>query len=164
MRFATTLMSLLASAAYVAAGTVTFWTLDDVQRTIVFTPNVPGTPGFDMAPVEVSSAEKTKITFPDGWIGNFYAVPKGGNLKVAGMLGEVNFAGYAGATYFDVSAIVNMTDVNNVKQMWPLNSKTPMSGCEVFPCNNCYVKWDDVQTKSTDEEDLITTLGTGFAY
>lgn len=38
---------------------------------------------------------------------------------------------------------------------------TPMSGCEVFPCDNAYWVWDDVQTKVTHDTELMTTLGSG---
>jgi hypothetical protein len=77
------------------------------------------------------------------------------------MLGEVSLNSWNGLTYFDVSAIVDPSDHDNVKQMWPVKSQTPMSGCEVFPCNNAYWLPDDVQTKATSETDLMTTLGSG---
>lgn len=165
MLFAKTLMALAATAASVSAGTVTFWTLDNVERTIYFTPN-KGDPSGSFAEIPsvvVSNAEKTVVTFPEPWIGNYYAVKKG-EKNVPGMLGEVNFGGWMGKTYFDVSAIIDPNDHDNVKQMWPVKSRVPMSGCEVFPCDNAYWVWDDVQTKVTDETDLITTLGAGSAY
>ncbi|KAF4995516.1 hypothetical protein FGRMN_5059 [Fusarium graminum] len=157
MKFATTFTGLVASAAYAAAATVTFITLDDKERTIIFTPD----PGFEgPESVTVSSAKEVTVDFPDKYIGNFYAVQKGAEDK-PGMLGEVTFGGWNGKTYFDVSAIVDANDKNNVKQMWPKSGKTPMSGCETFPCDNCYWLADDVQTKVTEEVDLITTLGHG---
>lgn len=154
MQFATTLLALVAAAASVVANTVTFVTLDDVTRTIYFT----SSNGFELDPVTVSNAKQTTVTFPDSYIGNFYAV-KDGAENTPGMLGEVTFGGWNGATYFDVSAIVNPNDKDNVKQMWPVNSKNPISGCEDFPCNSAYYAADDVQTQVTDEVDLITTLG-----
>ncbi|OAA74074.1 hypothetical protein ISF_00975 [Cordyceps fumosorosea ARSEF 2679] len=157
MHFSKTLLSLAASAAAVSAGTVTFWTLDDVQRTVYFTPS-PGSPEID--PVTVSNAEKTTVTFPANYQGNFIAV-EAGKPKADGMLGEVAFGGYGGMTYFDVSAIVVPSDTNNIKQMWPSGQATPMSGCEVFPCNNAYYLPDDVQTKVTNSVDLMTSLGSG---
>jgi hypothetical protein len=160
MQFTTTVLALLASASCVAANTVTFWTLDDVERTIVFTPS-PGSP--EIPDVVVSKMENTTVTFPAGYEGNYYAVAKGA-ARVPGMLGELRFDGWMGKTYFDVSAIVTPNDKSNVKQMWPAKSMTPMSGCEEFPCNNAYYLPDDVQTKVTDEKDLIQTLGTGSVY
>lgn len=158
MQFATSALALLASAAAASASSVTFWTLDDITRTVYFTPSE----GFQqVAPVTVSKKEKTKVTFPTAkWKGNYYAVQKGKENK-PGMLGEVNFHDWNDMTYFDVSAIVDPKDHNNVKQMWPASSQQPMSGCEVFPCNNAYWLPDDVQTKVTKESDLITTLGSG---
>ncbi|KAF5545208.1 DNase1 [Fusarium phyllophilum] len=157
MKFATTLIGLVASATYAAAASVTFVTLDDKERTIIFTPD-PGYEGPES--VTVSSAKEVTVDFPDKYIGNFYAVQKG-KADTPGMLGEVTFGGWNGKTYFDVSAIVDPNDKDNVKQMWPKSAATPMSGCETFPCDNCYWLPDDVQTKVTDEVDLITTLGDG---
>ncbi|KAF4452514.1 hypothetical protein F53441_4626 [Fusarium austroafricanum] len=157
MKFSAAFIGLVASATYAAAASVTFVTLDDKERTIIFTPD-PGYKGPES--VTVSKAKDVTVTFPDKYIGNFYAVQKGAENK-PGMLGEVTFGGYGGKTYFDVSAIVQPNDKDNVKQMWPKSAATPMSGCETFPCNNCYWLSDDVQTKVTEEVHLITTLGNG---
>ncbi|KAG5913306.1 hypothetical protein E4U42_001295 [Claviceps africana] len=158
MRFSLSALALLASAAAVSASSVTFWTLDNVTRTVHFTPSE----GFNQVnSVTVNSKKKTKVTFPtDKWKGNFYAIQKGQPNK-PGMLGEVNTLDWNGFSYFDVSAIVRPDDHNNVKQMWPIESKWPMSGCEVWPCDNAYWLWDDVQTKVTTETDFMVTLGTG---
>lgn len=157
MQFTTSVLALLSSAAIVSAGKVTFWTLDDVVRTVYFTSNEDK---FPMDPVTVSSAENTTVEFADGYVGNYIAVPEG-EPKKDGMLGEVQFGGWNGLTYFDVSAIVNPDDKTNVKQMWPAESQSPMSGCEVFPCDRAYYVWDDVQTRVTSEEHLFTSLGEG---
>ncbi|KAJ6438447.1 DNase1 protein [Purpureocillium lavendulum] len=159
MHFAASALALAATAAVANAASVTFWTLDDKTRTIKFTCNE----GSGSAPIEsvtVSNAEKKVVQFPDQWVGNFYAVQEGAN-DIPGMLGEINFGSWGGMTYFDVSAIVDPKDHDNVKQMWPASSQSPMSGCEVFPCNNAYYLPDDIQTKTTMENDLITTLGSG---
>ncbi|KAI5461361.1 hypothetical protein BGZ63DRAFT_424255 [Mariannaea sp. PMI_226] len=156
MQFSTIVMALAAAATSVVANKVTFVTLDSAVRTIYFT----SSNGFNIDPVTVSSSEETTVDFPDTYIGNFYAVKEGGS-NAPGMLGEVTFGGWNGATYFDVSAIVNPDDKDNVKQMWPAESKSPISGCEHFPCNDAYYLPDDVQTKVTNEVHLITTLGGG---
>lgn len=157
MHFTKTIIGLAASAAAVNAGTVTFWTLDNVERTVYFTPS-PGSP--EIEAVTVNNQENTTVEFPDIYRGNFYAVQKGQENK-PGMLGEVAFGGYTGLTFFDVSAIVDPSDHDNVKQMWPINEEGPMSGCENYPCSNAYWVWDDVQTKATHSNDLMTTLGSG---
>lgn len=157
MHFSNSIIGLVASAAAAQAGSVTFWTLDDIQRTIHFTPS-PGSP--EMPSVTVSNKENTTVDFADQYIGNFYAVQEGKENN-PGMLGEVNFGAFGGMTFFDVSAIVDPNDHNNVKQMWPKDEMTPMSGCEVFPCDNAYWVWDDVQTKVTHATELMTTLGSG---
>ncbi|OAQ57240.1 DNase1 protein [Pochonia chlamydosporia 170] len=157
MHFATSALAFVASGAAASAASVTFWTLDHATRTVYFTPSF-GSSKLDS--VVVSNAEKKVVHFPDNWTGNFYAVQEGQN-NVPGMLGEVNFNAWNGLTYFDVSAIVNPSDHNNVKQMWPASAESPMSGCEVFPCNNAYYLPNDVQTKATKETHIITSLGSG---
>ncbi|WYZ38858.1 hypothetical protein EsH8_III_000772 [Colletotrichum jinshuiense] len=149
------LLALLGSAALVAANTVTFKSLDDVSRTVHFTPNA-GLASVDS--VEVPANGEIVVDMPIGWIGNWYSVSEGAD-NVAGMLGEVAFNGWNGLTYFDVSAIVDPTDHNGVKKMWPAKGTDPISGCDFFPCNNAYYLPDDVQTKVTTETDLICTLG-----
>lgn len=157
MQFSTMISGLVAAATAANAATVTFWTLDDVQRTVYFTPSVGNA---EIAPVNCDNTKNVTVTFPDNYIGNFNAVTQG-QPKTDGMLGEVTFGGYAGKTFFDVSAIVNAADKNNVKQMWPKGALAPMSGCVVFPCPDAYYLPDDVQTKVTDSVDLMTTLGSG---
>lgn len=157
MHFSTSVLAAVASAATVSAASVTFWTLDNVQRTIYFTPS----PGHTQKePVVVNSNSQTTVDFPANYEGNFYAVPDG-SPNVPGMLGEVLFGGFEGMTFFDVSAIVNPDDHSNVKQMWPASSNSPMSGCEQFPCSNAYYLPNDVQTKVTDDVNLMTSLGSG---
>ncbi|KAF7554221.1 hypothetical protein G7Z17_g3085 [Cylindrodendrum hubeiense] len=160
MQFATALLAFAATVSTVAANTVTFWTLDDATRTIIFTPSAGHA---EIESITVNHKKNTTVTFPEGYIGNYYAVQEGATAA-PGMLGEVTFNGWNGLTYFDVSAIVNPADHDNVKQMWPASALEPMSGCEVFPCNNAYYLPDDVQTKVTEEVDLISTLGVGSAY
>ncbi|KAG7116860.1 hypothetical protein HYQ44_006487 [Verticillium longisporum] len=130
------LMSLFGAAALVAAtNTVTFVSLDQTDRTIYFTPNA----GFpEVASVEVPAGQSIKSELPQSWIGNWYSVSAGAD----------NIPGIPG-------------DHDGVHEIWPAQSKTPTSGCDEFPCDNAYYLWDDVQTKTTPETDLICTLGTG---
>lgn len=158
MHFSISALALVGAAALSNAASVTFWTLDDVKRTVYFTSN---NNKYTIEPAVVSNAEQTTVDFPDDYVGNFYAIADG-EENTTGMLGEVAFNGWLGKTYFDVSAIVNFSgQKDGVMQMWPAESKSPMSGCEVFPCDNAYYLPDDVQTKVTEETHLITTLGAG---
>ncbi len=57
--------------------------------------------------------------------------------------------------------------MNGVKKLYPaglsasaLTSTLSTSGCDIFPCANAYYLPDDVQTKATQETDLVCTLGT----
>lgn len=151
------LASLLAAAGLAMANTVTFKSLDKTDRTIIFTPNA-GKP--EIPSVKVAAGDDLTVDFPHGWIGNWYSVSEGAP-DIPGMLGEVAFNGWNDITFFDVSAIVNPNDHHGVKEMWPTHGEKPTSGCTVFPCNNAYYIWDDVQTKATQEVDLICTLGDG---
>lgn len=159
MQFSKTLLALAAAVSAVSAASVTFVTLDDETRTVYFTASAGlGYPDID--PITVSSEKNTTVTFPDVYNGKFYAIKESQTTDGQHMLGEVTFGGSESTTFFDVSAIDNPADKDNVKEMYPASALTPVSGCPVFPCNNAYYHPDDVQTKATSEVDLITTLGT----
>jgi len=149
-------ISALASVA-LADNTVTYVNQDSTNRTMVFSPSV----GCDeIEPFCVGPYESVVQTFPLGWIGNFFAIETG-NPFTPGMLGEITFNGWAGITFFDVSAIIDPTDTNGVKQIFPKNSNEPMAGCQEFPCGNAYyVPTDNLATKSTTETDFVCTIGT----
>lgn len=146
----------LAFASLAAAGTVHFVNQDNIQRTVVFTEQVGLQTYANLVIPPLGTAAQE---FATGWIGNWYAVPDGSPLEVPGMLGEVRFDGFAGATYFDVSAIVNPNDVDNVKMILPKNSDAPISGCQSFPCSNAYNQPNDIATLSTTDSELICLLG-----
>lgn len=148
-------MAVVASAAAAQAALVTFQSQDNLGRTVYFTPS-PGSP--EIASVHVAGGASKTVQLPDTYEGNFYSVIDG-QANQPGMLGEVKFGGWGQLNYFDVSAIVDPNDKNNVKQMYPADSGSPMSGCENFPCNNAYYLPDDIQTKSTEESHIITVLG-----
>lgn len=154
------ILSILGSAAVVAAtNTVTFISLDGTDRTVYFTPSA----GHEQVEtITVKGGDKVVSEIPQGWIGNWHSISDGKD-NTPGMLGEVAFQGWNGFTYFDVSAIVDPTDHDGVKEMYPASSNAPTSGCETFPCDNAYYIWDDVQTKVTPETDIICTLGSGVS-
>ncbi|KAI0122900.1 DNase1 protein [Xylariales sp. AK1849] len=150
----------VAVATVSATNTVTFQNQDNTERTIVFTPS-NGYSNVDS--VKIAGMGSLTVNIPESWIGNWYSVSDGAE-NVPGMLGEVTFQGWDDITYFDVSAIVNPTDVNGVKKIYPASQvtasvKSLISGCDNFPCNTAYYVWDDVQTVTTKETDLICTLG-----
>ncbi|KAL5604118.1 uncharacterized protein BROUX77_004304 [Berkeleyomyces rouxiae] len=153
---AATIFSALAAAENI----VTFESKDSTSRQIIFTPTV-GYASVDS--VTVAGSASVDVTIPEGWLGNWFSVSDGAS-NTNGMLGEVAFQGWNGLTYFDVSAIVNSTDFDGVKEMWPASSKSPTSGCKTFPCDNAYYLPDDVQTKVTSETHLICTLGSNGSY
>ncbi|OBT39202.1 hypothetical protein VE00_10166 [Pseudogymnoascus sp. WSF 3629] len=143
----------------VAANTVKFINHDDVWKTIIFTTSYPGG-GEDLERIALEPFGTFTQDFPNSWIGNWYSVSEGFD-DIPGILGEVAFQGFQGYTYFDASTIVNNVDFVGVKELWPLISESPVSGCASYDdfCENAYNYWDDVQTQVTDELDLTCTVG-----
>ncbi|KAK8038082.1 hypothetical protein PG994_014849 [Apiospora phragmitis] len=155
MRFTTNLAAVVAAAASLvsATNTITFQNQDSTPKTVVFTANA-GFPSVDT--VKVDGNGEAKVTIPQGWQGNYFSISEGSHVS-PGMLGEVAFQGWNDLTYFDVSAIVDATDINGVKEIFPVSelkakTKIAFSGCTSFPCNT---------TVSTKETNLVTTLGGG---
>jgi hypothetical protein len=155
--FSAVLFAASALATLAAAENVLhFVNQDSTTRTVIFTAQA----GLEEIPdLVVEGLGTANQTMPDSWIGNLYSVSEGA-ANVPGMLAEFRFNGFAGATYFDVSAIVNPNDNEGVKMVFPKNSDKPVSGCQTFPCTNAYNKWDDVATLSTDDSELVVLLGT----
>jgi len=152
------LLSLIFSAALVAANSMTFLSLDDIDRTIYWTPSVPNP---TIPPTRVPARGTVTVDIPESWYGNCYSVSDG-KPNVPGILAEVTFQGWQGYTYFDVSAIVNPNDHEGIQEVYPAQEISSVSGCSPFPCNNAYYLPDDIQTKTTTETDLICTLGSGY--
>lgn len=148
--------SILLFAASAMAASVHFVNQDSTARTIYFTQNAGLS---SISNLTIKGLATANQTFPTGWIGNWYSVSNG-SANVPGMLGEVAFDGWGGLNYFDVSAIVNPDDNNGVKEIFPLHTNTPISGCQTFPCANAYNKWDDIQTQVSESNELVCLLGT----
>lgn len=160
MQFFKSILALSAFASYVLAAnnTITFVNQDSTNRTLVFTPSVP----FEkLANVNLTGYETKVVSFPYGWIGNFFAMLPDGDENASGMLGELTFNSWDDLTFFDVSAITNPTDTDGIKQIFPKNSNEPLAGCQEFPCTNIYNVWDDdLATKASTETDYICLIGT----
>ncbi|KAI9744178.1 MAG: hypothetical protein M1818_002330 [Claussenomyces sp. TS43310] len=154
MRFSVVL-ALFAASLATADNVVEFVNQDSTTRTITFTENA-GSEGIQ--PVTLGGLQTQSVTFPEAWVGNWWAKAEGSDLS-SGMLGEVAWNGWGGITYFDVSAIVNPEDGNGVKMLYPKSSQSPMSGCQTFPCSNAYNQPDDLQTLSTTESTLVCLVG-----
>ena len=148
------------AATLVSANTLTFVNQDGTKRKVVITPSAGHE---EINSIEVEANSQATVDFPDGWIGNAYSISEG-REDSPGMLAEVTFQGWGGKTYYDVSAIVDATDHDGVKEMYPASEegnadKSSFSGCKVFPCSTAYYQPDDIQTVSTEETDIIVTLG-----
>jgi len=158
MQFLSTVFLAASALASLAAAqnTLYFTNQDSTTRTIYFTAQA----GLEeIAPLVVEGLATQVQSIPENWIGNCYSVSEGAP-NVPGMLAEFSFNGYGGATYFDVSAIVNPNDANGIKEVFPKDSNTPLSGCQTFPCSNAYNQWDDVATLSSTDTNFVVLLGT----
>jgi len=156
--FAATALASLATAA----NTVQFVNQDNTIRHVVFT-SQQDTGASKIKDLIVPGLATVDQTFPTGWIGNWFSYNEGQKHEL-GMLGEVRFDGWNGLVYFDVSAIVNSTDTEGVKMMYPqgqspAHGSTPVSGCQTAICANRYNVWDDVATKATKSSSLVCLLG-----
>lgn len=151
------IVSLIAGAAAIAqaANIATFKSTDGIARTVGFVPSA-GSP--EIPSVKVAGGGSKDVEFPKGWIGNAYAYQAGQPDVRGGMLAEFCFDGWNGIHYFDVSAIVDPKDVDNISEMWPASDPSNTSGCKSFPCDNVYVLPDDVQTKTTKDSHIIVTM------
>jgi hypothetical protein len=138
-----------------SANTVSFISRDTIDRTLCFSPALSHEkiPNFSL-----SGHATHLVTFPPSWEGNWYTV-QDGNCNQQKILGEVRFDGFAGQSYYDVSAIVNENDNSGVKWLYPASGGGVHSGCNWFPCDGAYKHSDDEQTRSTPEHDLICEIG-----
>lgn len=148
-------LAMLASATLASASNlVTFLSMDDTDRTIVWTGSST------IEDTSVPGGQNVSVPVPEGYIGNLYSVSEGA-ANEPGMLAEFAFDSFAGLTYFDVSAIVNPEDKSGVYQMYPATTETPVSGCSAFACGNAYYLPDDLMTKATSSGHIVVTLGAG---
>ncbi len=161
MKFGTTVLAVIAafSATVLAQepGSIAFVSQDNLDRIVVFAPQA----GQQAIPTLTLPAGQTvSQTFPSTWIGNCHAVIAGQEDTGNGMLAEVSFNSWGGISFFDISAIVNASDVNNIKMMTPASSSEPSSGCQdLTSCTNLYRVWDDVATQSFQGSSFIVYVG-----
>jgi hypothetical protein len=162
MRFSLYTFAAAALATLARAGSITIKNLDETTRSIVFTPS-PGSP--DIPTCIVPGFDSIVVQIPQSWVGNLYSCNEGAP-NTAGILAEFSFNSWAGITFFDASTIVNPTDYNGVKKVFPSAEPENNSGCDTYEttCNNAYNQPDDTQTKSTLLQDFIVTVGNPSAY
>jgi len=172
MQFTNTILFAAAALASMvgAENIVKFVNQDNIPKTVVFTANA----GLAvLPPLKLDALKTVPQTFPQGWTGNWYTYNVGTQNK-PGMLGEVNFQGWEGQTYYDVSAIVNPNDSLGVKKIYPTEQEsrrvksfstafsTTSSGCQTSgsaPCPNQYNNPPEVQTKTTFSTKLTCLVG-----
>ncbi|KAN0098698.1 DNase1 protein [Hyaloscypha variabilis] len=156
------IMNILALAALVLQATaniITFNNLGSDTLTLCFVANAGEyTPGQS----SLGSKQSQDVSLPTGWGGQFHAARPGkGCDDDPFVIGEVNFQGGDGHTYFDVSAIDSCCDNTGDHYLYPASDSGNNSGCVSFPCNNVFNQPNDQQTKSTDDTHLICQVGAG---
>ncbi|TVY83170.1 hypothetical protein LSUE1_G004755 [Lachnellula suecica] len=138
------------------AYSITFINRDEKQRTICWFPAA----GFPAILGTVVPGHSSKhVSMPGAWNGSWRTIFDGGNPSESSIRGEVTFNGFVGDTYYDVEAIDNCCDNSGVKWLYPASGNGVHSGCNTFPCDGAYKKWDDIQTQSTSEKDLVCEIG-----
>ncbi|KAI1812315.1 hypothetical protein GGS20DRAFT_587607 [Poronia punctata] len=140
-----------------ALNRITFISQDHLGRYMIATPNRHDPEWPD---ISVPGFATVDVDFPEAWSGNIRVLFDGAPRTQDSMLAEFTFQGGYGHTYFDVSAIANNSDTNTIKEFFPAESKSPVSGCKVYPCDRAYYGPDDKQTLSTPETHMICHLGT----
>ena len=173
------LINIVALAAVVLAfiviadNTIQFVNQDSlIAKNIVFTANV----GLESIPdLVVGPAETQLQVIPDGCIGNFYSY-NDGTSNIPGILGEIAFDTWGGITFYDISSIVNPSDTEGVKVLYPvpnasslgvsdlvstLTTATGVSGCNIIggTCTDQYNAPDDVATQGTSESSFVCLVG-----
>jgi len=153
--FSTLLVAATGLASMASANSLKFVNSDSTDRYVVLTAQA-GLQEYE--PVFVPGNQNVTQEIETGWIGNAYSYNKGEDI-VPGILAEFRFDGFAGQTYYDVSAIVAPTATEGVMLVYPADSKAPKSGCITFTCDNQYNAWNDVQTMSAPDNDIVVVLG-----
>lgn len=142
-----------------AGGQVDWISQDAINRVIHCTPS----PGHVALPdISLPAGQTVTQSHPQGWKGMCWGVMEGGFNKGFGMLAEFTWNGFEDKTYFDVSAIDDPNDLDNIKMMMPAQGSTPVSGCQniaVGTCKNMYVEPEDTQTQVTPEKHLLVLVG-----
>lgn len=143
-----------------AAATLTFVNLDGQDRNVVVTGN-PGTPASQFV---APGGARYALTMPANSGFNVRAVPVNSpeGIDVTGNLGEFTIGEYEGQNDFDVSSINNVRSDRNdgINTIVP-ESGAPVSGCPTYnvPCVNAYNQPNDVETKSTTDQNLFVYMG-----
>lgn len=148
---------------FVAANSVTFLTIDDRWREVCWYPQdaSEGVPGYShVAGTVLPPHSSIKVGLEEGWSGQFHTIyANQGRCEARTIVAEVKFQGAFGHTYYAISAIDNCCDNSGLHFFLPMNSWVPVSGCRTFPCDGSYNRPGDIQTKVTDDRDMIVVVG-----
>ncbi|ESZ89561.1 DNase1 protein [Sclerotinia borealis F-4128] len=152
------LAALMASTAL--ANSVLLHSVDHLDRTVTFTPHsyCEG-----LEPVFVPGGHSIwKHNIPHGWGGMIMAALPGGIHPIHRVIAEVQFQGFEGQAHFDISAVDNHMDDTGVHWMYPLGvelTRYLKPGCDHFPCDNCYLIWNDKHNRVTEKTEFVIEIG-----
>jgi hypothetical protein len=169
----------------VAAIEIDFVNQNDYDRVITF---VPSPNNHNVPQLTVKKGQTATANIASPWHGNFYGQRQNADGSVlpadlyshsnaipnhamnAGMLGEISMTGTDGQCWYDVSAIINPLDVDNIQRLYPKAGNGPIAGCSIpstatkttcTPDSEIYMVWsDDRCVKTTSEQNaLVCELG-----
>ena len=118
----------------------------------------------DFTTTKVPASGSVNIYPPQGWIGTIHTVYSLHNCHNPRIIAEVTFQGFAGLTYYDVSAVDNCCDNYGIHWILTHSLTATPSCCVASPCSGSYTKPHDVQTKFTGEVDLIIWTGRYYGW
>ncbi|KAF7954639.1 hypothetical protein EAE96_005758 [Botrytis aclada] len=147
------------SAVVSGRNTIHFKALDNVPRIISFTSHPECA---DIEEIHHRGGEDFMIEMPPYWAGTVMARLYGGVHPINRAIAEFKWQGFEGKTHYDASAVDNHTDNTGVHWVYPAglgHIPEARSGCTVFPCDNAYLLWDDVQTRVTYQTDMVVEIG-----
>lgn len=75
------------------------------------------------------------------------------------MCGEVKFNSWEDKTWYDVSAIDNLTNNEGIHWLYAQSGAGAHSGWDHSPSDGAYNLPNDIQTQVTEEKDLICEIG-----
>ncbi|CCD47883.1 hypothetical protein ACHAPC_008201 [Botrytis cinerea] len=156
------LSSSAALASVIPRNTIHFISMDNIDRILSFTSHPECE---DIADIHHKGGESFIMEMPYGWGGTVMAKQYDSVVPVFRVQAEIQWQKFEGKTYYDASAITNNTDNSGIRFVYPAgqgNVHSARSGCTVYPCDTAYLKSDDVQTRVTEQTDMVVEIGTKY--
>ncbi|CAG8971083.1 hypothetical protein HYALB_00009683 [Hymenoscyphus albidus] len=156
MQYLNIIAAMATIASIASANSIIFVSRYTTDRTVCWY----SAPGSAIIPqIAVPRKGTVYVPIPEGWEGAWQTSKSATDCGPVDIRGEVKFNGFEDKSWYDVSAIDNLTNNEGVYWLYPQSGNGVHSGCEKFPCDTSYNRPDDKQTQVTDEKDLICEIG-----